>query len=177
MTRIIEAAAGEVFETTAKIDQSEIDMLAELITRAKRIFCAGCGRSGLIMRTLAMRLMHLGLVSYFVGEVTQPSIREGDLLIIGSGSGKTSSMLSIAQRTKALSAKTAILTSRAESPIAAIADARIVIPSREIFNSVQPDGNLFEQSLLITCDTVAITVKNQLGISEATMDDNHTNLE
>lgn len=177
MTRIIEAAAREVSETTAKINQNEIDLFADLITGAKRIFCAGCGRSGLIMRTLAMRLMHLGLVSYFVGEVTQPSIREGDLLIIGSSSGKTSSMLSIAQRSKELGARVAILTSRVQSSIADIADAKILIPSREIIDSVQPDGNLFEQSLFITCDAVAITVKDALGVSEEVMDYNHTNLE
>ena len=177
MTRMVEAVAKEVLETVANIEQKEIDLAVERIIGSKRIFCAGCGRSGLIMRTLAMRLMHLGLISYFVGEVTQPSIREGDLLIIGSSSGKTSSMLSIAQRSRQLGAQVAAFTSRAGSPIADIADAKIVIPSREIMASVQPGGNLFEQSLFITCDTVAITVKNVLGISEATMDYNHTNFE
>lgn len=177
MNRIIEDVTKELLLVTEKINQEEIENFANLIVKSKRIFCAGCGRSGLIMRTFAMRLMHLGLISYFVGEVTQPSIREGDLLIIGSSSGKTSSMLSIAERSKRLGAKVALLTSSKESPIANVADSKIVIPSKEIKESVQPDGNLFEQSLFVTCDTVAITIKNNLGIEESLMDYNHTNLE
>lgn len=177
MIRLIEEVANELLLTTSKINQNEIEDFATLILNSNRIFCAGCGRSGLIMRTFAMRLMHLGLTSYFVGEVTQPSIREGDLLIIGSSSGKTSSMNSIAERSKDLNAKVALFTANEESPIANVADARIVIPSKDVKNSVQPDGNLFEQSLFVTCDTVAITIKNKLGIAESVMDYNHTNLE
>ena len=59
MTRMVEAVAKEVLETVANIEQKEIDLAVERIIGSKRIFCAGCGRSGLIMRTLAMRLMHM----------------------------------------------------------------------------------------------------------------------
>ena len=44
--------------------------------------------------------MHLGYTVYFVGEPTTPSIQEGDLLILGSGSGNTASLVSNAKKAK-----------------------------------------------------------------------------
>ena len=40
-----------------------------------------------------MRLMHMGFDTYVVGEVVTPSITDKDVLLIGSGSGSTSSLV------------------------------------------------------------------------------------
>ena len=56
---------------------------------ARTVFVAGSGRSGLAMRSFAMRLIHLGLSAHVVGETTTPRITDRDLLLIGSGSGST----------------------------------------------------------------------------------------
>ncbi len=176
MEKIAEQIAGEVLRTLMRVEDTQASVFAEKIIQAKRIFCAGRGRSGLIMQTMAMRLMHLGFVSHFVGEVTQPAIRAGDLLLIASSSGETSSMVSIAQRSKELGVEVALFTSSKESSLAKLADEMIFIPAKEV-KSYQPDGNLFEQSLFVVCDAVAIEVKETLHIEESTMDSNHTNLE
>ena len=85
-------------------------------------------------------------------------------------------MVSIAQRSKELGVEVALFTSSKESSLAKLADEMIFIPAKEV-KSYQPDGNLFEQSLFVVCDAVAIEVKETLHIEESTMDSNHTNLE
>ncbi|WP_253295844.1 hypothetical protein [Enterococcus raffinosus] len=52
-------AAMELAETLKKIDQGQIDQLIASIKQANRIFVSGAGRSLLMLKGLAMRLMHL----------------------------------------------------------------------------------------------------------------------
>ena len=74
------------------------------------------------MRALGTRLMHLGKTVYVVGESTTPSIQAGELLILGSGSGQTSTLLAIAQKAKHQGAKILLFTTNPSSPLANLAD-------------------------------------------------------
>ena len=42
------------------VDETQLDAVAPLLTKEKRIFVLGAGRSGLMARAFAMRLMHIG---------------------------------------------------------------------------------------------------------------------
>ena len=85
----------EIRATLAETDEEQIRDLVQAILDANRIFVGGAGRSLLMIRTFAMRLMHLGLVSHVVGETITPSIEPGDLLIVASGSGQTRTTLMV----------------------------------------------------------------------------------
>ena len=74
-------------------DDSYDKKLIDLCESSKRIFIAGAGRSGLVARFFAMRLMHAGYEVFVVGEIVTPSIRDGDLFLVLSGSGETETML------------------------------------------------------------------------------------
>lgn len=63
--------------------------MIEEIRNSDRIFVVGTGRSELVGKAFAMRLMHLGFNVHVVGEVTTPAIRDKDCLIAISGSGET----------------------------------------------------------------------------------------
>ena len=71
------------------------------------------------------------------------------------------------------------------SPLAELADYRVVIPapslqaSEEVrgLMSVQPLGTLFEQSLLILCDSLIVELMQRSGIGAAQMLERHANLE
>lgn len=73
------------------VNQADVDKLIAEIEGANKLFLAGAGRSGFMIRAFANRLMHLGYETYLVGETITPPAKEGDLLIIGSGSGETGS--------------------------------------------------------------------------------------
>ena len=47
-----------------------------------RIFIAGVGRTGLMMKSFSMRLMHLGLKVFYIGETNTPKINHKDLIIV-----------------------------------------------------------------------------------------------
>ena len=81
---------AELSRAAQQVDGAQVEALAEEILRAKRVFVAGAGRSGLCVRAFANRLMHLGICVYVVGETVTPPLTKDDLLLIGSGSGKTS---------------------------------------------------------------------------------------
>src|SRR5512138_3472644 len=96
MDDVIEQVLSEITACVRQVRAESLVEAEELIESASRIFVAGAGRSGLCMRALGMRLMHLGKTVYVVGETTTPSIAAKDLLIVGSGSGRTAILLSVA---------------------------------------------------------------------------------
>lgn len=160
------------------------DVLPQEILNAKRIFIAGKGRSGLQMRAFAMRLMHLGFTVHVVDDVTTPAIQAGDLLLIGSGSGRTPSLIQYARRAKELQARLALLTIDPHAPLAEAADCIVAIqaPTPKLeqaaeFHSIQPMGSLFEQTLGLVLDIVVVQLMSDLAISAEQMFARHANLE
>ena len=61
----------EIADTTAKIDEQEVAALAAHLGQTGRVFVAGAGRSGLVLRMAAMRLMHLSLTVHSTDEPTE----------------------------------------------------------------------------------------------------------
>lgn len=66
--------------------EEELAAIAQGFKHARRIFISGDGRSGLMGKAIAMRLMHGGYEVYVVGETITPSIGKGDVLLLVSGS-------------------------------------------------------------------------------------------
>ena len=67
----------------------DIDKIKNLFITANRIFVYGAGRSGLVAKAFAIRLVHLGLQTFVIGETITGPVQKGDLVIIISGSGET----------------------------------------------------------------------------------------
>ena len=166
------------------LEENELQMIVEELLHAGHIFTAGAGRSRLAVQAFTNRLMHLGLTVYFVGEPTTPSIREGDLLVIASGSGETGSLKVMAQKAKKQGVSLASITIYPLASIGSLADAVIAVPGStpkselaDTAVSVQPMGNAFEQMLWLICDTVVIILMKRLGRTEEEMFALHANLE
>ncbi|MGM0168844.1 6-phospho 3-hexuloisomerase [Enterococcus sp. AZ135] len=174
----------ELAQDAKQVDQEQLNQVEKLILDAKRVFIVGAGRSGFAARAFSNRLMHLGFDSRFVGEPTTPSIRKGDLLIIGSGSGKTESLVTMAKKAKSEEAKLATITISPEGEIGSMADAYIQIPgisSRgpvvEKAPSIQPNGSSFEQLAWLVYDSMVIDLKKQTNQEQGDMDHRHANME
>lgn len=183
----ISAVLGELGGVLARVDEAALRALEERVAGARRVFVAGAGRSGLMMRAFAMRLMHLGLEAHVVGDATTPSIQAGDLLVVGSGSGETESLRGMARRAREAGAALALLTTVPSSTIGGLADTvvRFDAPSPKAARvpgvapppSVQPMGSLFEQALLLSLDTVVLRLATARGASSEQMFERHANLE
>ena len=177
---IIEQVLAEVGACLRQVPTESLAQAVLLIETAPRIFVAGAGRSGLCMRALGMRLMHVGKTVYVVGETITPSISAANLLILGSGSGRTASLLAAAEMARQQGAQILLFTTDATSPLAELADHRIVIPApsslREAEGSLQPMGSLFEQALLLLCDSLVLKLMQRTGVDAAQMLERHANL-
>lgn len=171
----------ELERTLQGIQPNEIDELAHQILTAETIFVAGAGRSGLMMRAFAMRLMHMGLRVYVVGETITPGITQGGLLLVGSGSGETRSLTAMASKAKSTGASVAAVTIASESTLGKLSSTVVRIPASTkestSGSSRQPMGSLFEQALLLLLDTVVLSLMEIKELQGATMFKNHANLE
>jgi 6-phospho-3-hexuloisomerase len=115
----------------AQVDYAQVATIIPLIQHAKRVFVVGAGRTGLALKATAMRLMHLGLTVFVVGETTTPAIQAGDLLLAGSGSGTTSTIVKAAEKAKAAGAQVVAISTTTDSPLAALATQVVVLPAAQ----------------------------------------------
>jgi 6-phospho-3-hexuloisomerase len=173
----LDAIYRELTDIAAGLPREEAGALALAVSKANRVFLGGMGRSGLMMRAFAMRLMQLGVEVHVVGDTTTPSIRRGDLLILGSRYGRSGSLAHYVEIARREKARVAVVTMDAKTPLARTADLVATIPVPEGGPSQQPLGTLFEQSLLVYLDAVVLLLKRLLHKTERTMSKRHTNLE
>src|SRR5512141_1768279 len=113
MDPVIERILAEVGDCLRQVTAESLTHAGALIESSSRIFVAGAGRSGLCTRAFGMRLMHLGKTVHVVGETTTPGIAATDLLIIGSGSGRTASLCVMAEQARRLGAQVLLFTTDA----------------------------------------------------------------
>ncbi len=171
------AILSELAEVTSHVDPAEMDALVCRMAKAKRIFVAGMGRSGLMARAFSMRLMHLQMKVFVVGETTTPSIGLGDLLICCSRYGRSRSLRTYIDKAHEAEADAAVITMYADTPLAKQADFVFQIAVEKGGTSQLPMGTIFEQSLLLYCDALVLLAMKKLGISEQEMAKRHTQLE
>ncbi|MGI6110046.1 MAG: 6-phospho-3-hexuloisomerase [Eubacteriaceae bacterium] len=176
----------ELAKFSTKVMQEDADKVLSEILNANKIFVAGAGRSGFAARGFANRLAHLGFNVSFVGEPTTPPIKKGDLLLIGSGSGTTGSLVKMAETAKKQSARLATVTIAPDNTIGSMADAVIVLPgtTRQLVDgeaddqgSIQPVGTMFEQMSWLVYDSLVLDLLKE---TDQTFDDllaRHGNLE
>lgn len=172
---IIEKISGILSAT----DESYDAQLTGMLDSAKRIFVSGAGRSGLIGRFFAMRLMHSGYDVSVVGEIVTPSIKEGDLLLIISGSGETEQLIAFAKKAKSIGAKIVLISAKSSSTLGDIADGIFQIGSETQYGKVKgmPMGTVFELSTLLFLEALISHVIHEKGIPEEEMRTRHANLE
>jgi 6-phospho-3-hexuloisomerase len=165
----------EVSGVLSAVSGEQMSGAAALFTdRARRWFCLGQGRSGLVAQMAAMRLMHIGFNVHAVGEATAPSIREDDGLLVISGSGETPVTLHLARLAVGFRARLLAVTTRADSALGGLADAVIEVPTA---GTRQFGGSLFEQSALLLLDAIILDVTATDPHAYTVMQARHTNLQ
>lgn len=173
----------ELQRSVTLISEEETEKLADRIQTAGKIFLAGAGRSGFMGRAFAMRLMHMGFNAYVVGETVTPGIGPDDLLIIGSGSGETQSLATMARKAKQLGASVVTVTIHPDSMLGSLSDFSVKLPGtpKEQKNAdgvtIQPMASLFEQTLIVLYDAVILGLMDQKDQSSRQMFGRHANLE
>lgn len=172
----------EISEVFERVDPAQVAALVTELRLADRIFVAGAGRSGLVLKMAAMRLMHLGLTVHVVGETTAPAIRAGDLLLVASGSGTTGGVVKAAETAAGQGARVAAYTANPGSPLGAVASVVVLIPAAQKTDhgsavSRQYAGSLFEQVLFATSEAVFQGLWDEDTAAAEELWERHANLE
>ncbi len=169
-----------------------IESLVDAYKRGAKVLVMGAGRSGLVGKAFAMRLMHLGFNVYVLGETITPSIGEGDIVVAISGSGRTQLIVTAAEAAKKVKAKVIAITSYPDSPLGRLADIVVEIPGRTkmapdidyfarqilgIHEPLAPLGTLFEDTALAFLDGVVVELMHRLGKNESDLRAKHANIE
>lgn len=178
----LDAILGEVRRVLSGVDDAAAQRLVDAVLSARRIYVTGEGRSGLVARTFAMRLVHLGMNACVCGETTTPAIEAGDLCIACSGSGETAITRHRADVSHGVGATVAALVAAPGTALGAAADIEIVLPaptklSQGATASCQFGASLFEQALMLYLDALALLLQERRGASPESMSARHANLE
>ncbi len=180
-------AVEELRALLGGVEGRQVDAFVDALAEAGAVFTAGAGRSGLAMRGFAMRLMHMGVAAHVVGGVTSPAFASGDLLVVGSGSGSTATLVPLCEKARSLGGRVALLTTDPGSPMAQRAHVVVRIPAptpkaagpgaAAAASSRQPMASLFEQGLWLVLDSVIMMLMERKGKDGAGMFSRHANLE
>ena len=147
----IQRIIGELESALGQVSPDAAEGMIDRINAHERIFCFAAGRSGLMLRAFAMRLIQMGKTVWVVGETVTPAIGPGDLLILASASGETKSVLLYAEEAMKAGADLLVITARAGSSLCKMRPADICLPTptKDEAAGEQAMGSLFEQALLL----------------------------
>lgn len=165
------------------VSEEDTEKLINEILSANKVFFVGVGRVMLSLKSVAKRLAHLGIETHLVGEITEPAISKGDILIAASGSGESIFPKEIAKKAKSLGAKIIMIGSNRESTLAGISDFMLRVPTNTKMNcadeieSQQIMTSLFEQFLLLYGDIIAKIIVDKKKINIKELWQFHANLE
>ena len=167
--------AESIRKTADLLAKVETSAFFERMLTAKRVYVAGAGRSGIIARAFALRLLHLGFDVYVVGETITPALKPGDTLVVFSGSGETVSVASICETVRGLGGSVCLITASTDSRMSRIADCVVNLGDltgyyqgdkssyevrqvtgqyRSVSSAFAPLGTLFETLALVFSDAV-----------------------
>ena len=193
MKTSIKAILDNIESAEEFLDEKTIDKFENMIMEANNIFVTGAGRSGLAAKAFAMRLMHLGLSSYVVGETISPAINADDCIIAISGSGETNTIVSAAKIAKNRGSKVLAVTSYPDSTLGQLADGHLLVKGRtkkEVddenymkrqihgnYTSLTPLGTAFELTTLVFLDAIVSELMEKMEQTESDLKARHTVLE
>ncbi|GMA09338.1 6-phospho 3-hexuloisomerase [Tetragenococcus halophilus subsp. flandriensis] len=171
----------EIANVLNNVQVHDLENAAGYITKDKRIFITGAGRSALQGKGFGMRLMHIGYKVYIVGETNTPAMREGDVLIALSGSGTTKQILHVAEKAKGLGATTIAVSTTNDSPLSFLANMTICVPGASRKDkentSIQLLSSLFDQSVHIVLDALTLGLAHRDGTTNDFAKTMHSNIE
>ena len=191
---MVRLMASKIEEMADSLSDEQVQRFIDEILGAERIYVMGAGRSALVAKAFAMRLMHLGLKSYVIGETITPAMKEGDIVVAFSGSGETKTIAELCETAKSIGGRICLVSSKKESRIGKIADSVVVIEShrddvedesaeyeiRQMMGehkSFAPLGTLFETGSMVFSDSIISALMEIIECDECDLKGRHANIE
>lgn len=178
---VIPEIMEEINRVMAQVDEAQLHEAMNYLTKERRIFVYGEGRSGFQGKGFAMRLMHIGYQVYVVGETIAPSLQKGDVMVSISGSGTTKGILEASNRAKQMGVQIIGVTSNRANSLAELSDQTIIVPGAtkadDGTKSIQLLSTLFDQTVHITLDALCLLLSRRDHTTNDMAKNQHTNME
>lgn len=183
-----EGIAKHALEVIDNINEEQVELMIQCINDADSTFIVGSGRSELVGKAFAMRLMHLGFRVYVVGDVTTPALTNKDCLIAISGSGETKTVTLAAETAAEVGTKVVGVTTDLNSTLGKNADVVVNIDSKSKvpwkyytshvlkgnYDDLTPMGTLFEDSTHLFLDGLIASFMVRLNKKETDLEKLHS---
>ncbi len=177
-------ALEEVGRALDAVLPADVETACRMMADAGAVMLYGCGREGLQMRGLAMRLYHLGLRAGMVGDMNAPPLGPGDLFVASAGPGELSTVTALMTTARRDGARILFLTATPDAPAAKLADHILLIPAQTmatdqgtVKSSVLPMGSVYEGALFFLAEILVLRLQDMTGASVEDMRARHTNME
>jgi 6-phospho-3-hexuloisomerase len=175
-------ALAELSDAVAGIDPAAIEQACALIARSGAVMGYGCGREGLQVRGLVMRLHHLGLRVAMQGDMAAPPLGPGDLFLCSAGPGDLATVTALMRVARGAGADVLLLTAEPEAAPPGLASMVLHIPAMTMArdrggDALLPMGSIFEGALFLLFEIMVLRLRDLLGQSPADMRARHTNME
>ena len=172
----------ELGQVVDAIDPTAVTRARQIIASSDKIVVYGCGREGLQLRDLAMRLHHLGRTVAMQGDIATPPLGPGDLFLCSAGPGELATVTALMQVARNAGADILFITAEPGTPSNALASHTLVIPAQTMARDVGgasalPMGSLFEGALFLLFEAMIDQLRPMPGETFATMRTRHTNME
>lgn len=165
------------FEHTKKF----IDLVYDGLIKKRKFFLLASGRSAFILQCFATRLVHLGADVYMVTNLGSiPALSNNDILIVLSGSGTTSIVVSLLKNYVNTAKPFGIvsITSHPETIIGRVGDITIRLKGRSKRDQVDlhddtailtPEGTMFEIAAFVYLDAIIAELAIKMGKTNTDM--------
>ena len=179
-SKSIEYIQRKINDILNNVPTYDIEKVKKLFFKSNRIFVYGAGRSGLVAKAFAIRLVHLGFETFVIGETITAPVQKGDLVVIISGSGETIPAVMTADIAHKLGAKVVSITGKKKSDISKYADITLYLSAScndKERKRYAPLGTLFEASVWILMDGIIADLLESKNETEETMRKRHATLQ
>ena len=170
----------KIKDILSQVSEKDIKKVKNLFLKSNRIFLYGAGRSGLVSKAFAIRLVHLGFQTFVIGETITAPVQKGDLVVIISGSGETIPAIMTAEIANNLDASVISITGKKKSDISKYANITLLI-SADCNDSERkkyaPLGTLFEACVWILLDGIIADLLESKNETEEDMRSRHATLQ
>ena len=166
--------------------QKFIDLVYDGLINKRKFFLLASGRSAFILQCFATRLVHLGAEVYMVTNLGSiPALSNEDILIVLSGSGTTSIVVSLLKNYVNTVKPYGIIsiTSHPETIIGRIGDITIKLKGRTKRDKIDlhddtailtPEGTMFEIAAFVYLDAIIAELAIKMGRTNEDMLKKHS---
>ncbi|UFN49441.1 6-phospho-3-hexuloisomerase [Roseomonas sp. OT10] len=172
----------ELHGVFARLPAGTLDAAVEAVEAAPRLLLWGAGRAGLALQALAMRLHQSGRDAHWLGDVTVPPLRPGDLLLVNASRGDLPRAVALLRQAGPLGVQRAVLTAAAAGPALDAADLVLRLPAQAWEGdgapvpSTLPMGGQYELALWLFGDLLIRRLAARAGQEMSGLAARHANL-